>query len=237
MQVDYGYMEEGKLGKPYNLRLLKRLSHYAAPYKRTVLLCLSLATLVTLLDLTLPYLSKVAIDRYILSSWYLVDLSKMTADESKGFLKRYGGLIERVRKGSYGIIPQSNIKKIDPKDLHKYRNEGLISHERFYKGRIDEKSLSISTDRAEIFEAEDGSIIVPLKEISKLPPKDIIKIRADDFRGLAVIGLLLLSLLFLSFGFGYWQYYLLEYIGQNIMQDIRLDLFQRMLSRAISFYD
>ncbi len=237
MQVDYGYMEEGKLGRPYNFRLLKRLSRYAAPYKRTVILCLSLAILVTLLDLTLPYLSKVAIDRYILSSWYLVDLSKMTAEDSRDFLKRYGGLMERVRNASYGIIPQSNIKKMDPKDLHKYRNGGLISHERFYKGRINDKSLSIFKDKGEILRAADGSIIFPLEEVNKLPSKDIIRIRADDFRGLAVIGLLLLGILFLSFGFGYWEYYLLEYIGQNIMQDIRLDLFQRMQSRAISFHD
>ena len=34
---EYGYMEEGKLGKPYNLKLLKRLLPYSAPYKKTII--------------------------------------------------------------------------------------------------------------------------------------------------------------------------------------------------------
>ncbi len=65
---EFGYMEEGKLGKPYNFRLLKRLARYALPYKKIVVSALLLSILLTLCDLTIPYLSKIAIDRYILSS-------------------------------------------------------------------------------------------------------------------------------------------------------------------------
>ena len=70
MYGEYGYMEEGKLGKPYNFRLLKRLAPYAIPYKKTVVAALCLTILITLFDLAFPYLAKIAIDRYILSSWY-----------------------------------------------------------------------------------------------------------------------------------------------------------------------
>ena len=90
MHGDFGYMEEGQLGKPYNMRLLKRLAQYAIPYKRTIFISLSLAILVTILDLTLPYLTKIVIDRYILSSWYSVDLSVINDTESRTFLKKYG---------------------------------------------------------------------------------------------------------------------------------------------------
>ena len=72
---EYGYMEEGKLGKPYNFRLLKRLARYAVPYKKTIVSAFLLSILLTLCDLAIPYLSKIAIDRYILSSWYRVDMA------------------------------------------------------------------------------------------------------------------------------------------------------------------
>ena len=36
MMGDYGYAEEGKLGKPYNVRLLKRLVHFARPYRKMI---------------------------------------------------------------------------------------------------------------------------------------------------------------------------------------------------------
>ena len=42
MYGEYGYMEEGKLGKPYDLRLLKRLAPYTFPYMRIILSALIL---------------------------------------------------------------------------------------------------------------------------------------------------------------------------------------------------
>ena len=91
---EYGYMEEGKLGKPYDLRLMRRLARYAYPYKRVVLLALVLTMLITLMDLSLPYLSKIAIDRYILATWYRVNLASLSIPSMKtvplGTLKSRG---------------------------------------------------------------------------------------------------------------------------------------------------
>ena len=74
MHGDFGYSEEGKLGKPYNIRLLKRLGAFAVPYWKIIVLAFSVAVVVTLVDLVLPYLSKVAIDRFILYSWQEIKL-------------------------------------------------------------------------------------------------------------------------------------------------------------------
>ncbi|MDY6953650.1 MAG: ABC transporter ATP-binding protein [Thermodesulfobacteriota bacterium] len=65
MRGDYGYFEEDQLGKPYDLRLLRRLFPHVRPYQALILLSISLVTVITALDLALPYLTKVAIDRYI----------------------------------------------------------------------------------------------------------------------------------------------------------------------------
>ena len=65
MLRDFGYFEEDQLGKPYDLGLLKRLFPYVRPYSLLFLLSIGLVTAITVLDLALPYLTKVAIDRYI----------------------------------------------------------------------------------------------------------------------------------------------------------------------------
>jgi ABC-type multidrug transport system fused ATPase/permease subunit len=83
----------------------------------------------------------------------------------------------------------------------------------------------------------DGSILVPFKNLHNLKPEEILKVRAKDLRGVAMVGIVLLLFLFTSFGLGYVQYYLLERTGQNIMQDIRLELFQRIQSQSVSFFD
>jgi len=65
MHTDFGYFEEKKLGKPYDVTLLKRLYPYTLPYRLLLLFSIILVVLITLLDLSLPYITKIAIDRYI----------------------------------------------------------------------------------------------------------------------------------------------------------------------------
>jgi len=65
MHPDYGYFEETRLGKPYDVKLLKRLLPFIQPYKLLVLWSILLVIGITALDLALPYVTKVAIDRYI----------------------------------------------------------------------------------------------------------------------------------------------------------------------------
>ena len=62
MQPDYGYFEETKLGKPYDLKLLKRLYPFSQPYRFLLLGSILLVLLITALDLALPYVTKIAID-------------------------------------------------------------------------------------------------------------------------------------------------------------------------------
>ncbi|MEJ2658102.1 MAG: ABC transporter ATP-binding protein, partial [Desulfobacterales bacterium] len=65
MRIDYGYFEEKQLGKPYDVKLLRRLYPYTKPYKFLLLISIVLVVIITLLDLSLPYVTKIAIDRYI----------------------------------------------------------------------------------------------------------------------------------------------------------------------------
>jgi ATP-binding cassette subfamily B protein len=65
MQHDGGYFEEGQLDKQRDLRLLARLLPFLTPYRSMLAASVALVLLLTALDLTLPYLTKMAIDRYI----------------------------------------------------------------------------------------------------------------------------------------------------------------------------
>ncbi|MDX2498957.1 MAG: ABC transporter ATP-binding protein [Deltaproteobacteria bacterium] len=65
MKPDYGYFEETKLGKTYDLKLLKRIYPFARPYRLLLFGSIGLVLLITFVDLALPYVTKIAIDRYI----------------------------------------------------------------------------------------------------------------------------------------------------------------------------
>ena len=60
--------EEEVLGKAYDSRLMKRLLAYLSPYKWQVVIALGAIVLKSVADVLGPYLTKVAIDKYLVRS-------------------------------------------------------------------------------------------------------------------------------------------------------------------------
>lgn len=125
MRRDYGYFEEDQLGKPYDLRLLRRLFPYVRPYGLLFLLSIGLVTAITVLDLTLPYLTKVAIDRYIVQDiadenreasqqqrFYMADLRKPQIEK---VVSRYPLLFEV--EWPHARIRYEDLSKLNKGDL------------------------------------------------------------------------------------------------------------------------
>ena len=238
MWGEYGYIEEGELGKPYNFKLLNRLSRYAIPYKRTIAKALCLTILITIFELSLPYLSKIAIDRYILSSWYRIEVRNLRAPILQDLIQKYGQFLEKSRDGSSYFISHLYMKKIDPMDLHIYKKHRLLTRERFYKTRFPVREVpGLREGTKGLYGIADGSLLIPYGRLHRLPKEEILKLRAADVRGVTLVGMIFLVFLGFSFGLGYREYYLLELTGQHIMQDIRLRLFQRIQSQAVRFFD
>jgi len=235
---DYGYAEEGHLGRPYNWRILKRLAGYTVPYRKTIAAGLFFSMLITLFDLTVPYLTKIVIDRYIVASWYRIDLDRPGDPVCRELKKRYGRLLEPDRSQNTYYISNLQMKQIDPADLHLLRTRQLLSDGRYYRigpgmetGDIPEAALRDATHMT------DGASLIPYRTLENLPEEQVLKIRAGDIHGVTVIALVFFSLLLLSLGAGYVEYYLLEWTGQRVMQDIRLGLFDTMQSQAVRFFD
>ena len=83
MQPDFGYFEEEKLGRRYDMRLLRRLYPYVGPYKVMLFWSIILVICITLLDLSLPYVTKIAIDRYIVPQTDAIKARLTKGSESK----------------------------------------------------------------------------------------------------------------------------------------------------------
>jgi ABC-type multidrug transport system fused ATPase/permease subunit len=233
---EYGYMEDGKLGKPYDLRLMRRLTRYAYPYKRVILLALVLTMLITLMDLSLPYLSKIAIDRYILATWYRLNLASLEQPAKEEIRRTLGQALEQSGDGPYAFVSHEYLKKLDPALVHKLKSTGLLS-DKGYCRVPPHLAVSLPKEEGDVFSLQDGSRMVPFERVNAMKPAEILKVRAKDVEGLGLIGLVLLAFLIISFGLSYGETYVLELIGQKIMQDIRLDLFEKIQSQALSFFD
>jgi ATP-binding cassette subfamily B protein len=93
MKVRFDNDEDEILGKAYDGRLTRRLLPYLSPYKPRLFFALFLLIGTSLLDLVGPWLTKVAIDRYIVPhkpNGLLLILILYLASLVVGFVMRYG---------------------------------------------------------------------------------------------------------------------------------------------------
>lgn len=133
MQTDFGHFEEDQIEKRHDIRLIKDLLPFLRPYRLIVALSILLICAITALDLTLPYLTKICIDRYIVPdvlgsapatgrphTRYLADLKQ---PEVRQIVAQYPLLFES--KGEQAIIKYSDMGRLKPLDLIALRSHDL----------------------------------------------------------------------------------------------------------------
>jgi ATP-binding cassette subfamily B protein len=124
MRPEPDYFEETRLGKPYDVRLLRRLYPFTRPHRRLLGWSIGLVILITLLDVALPYLTKEAIDRYIVppaepasgQRIFAVDLS----DPLDAAIVRHR-FPEARMDGPVARIPYDALARLDPDELAQLR--------------------------------------------------------------------------------------------------------------------
>jgi len=138
MHSDFGYFEEAALGKAYDAKLLKRLLPFARPYKVLLIWSIALVMLITGLDLALPYITKHAIDEYIVPKIDRVVNASAGGQESRGrFLRtnladphkravaqKYPALFKV--EGNTALISYDALSKIEKKDLAVLRRTDIF---------------------------------------------------------------------------------------------------------------
>jgi len=127
MHVDYGYFEGDHLGKPYDIKLMRRLLTYARPYRLIIAFSIVLILLVTGFELLFPYLIKVAIDDHIVVSARKITLNPHHAPPQRILLDRYGPFLSPTGDPSTFFIHASQLREIEPRDLAAFQEAGLRS--------------------------------------------------------------------------------------------------------------
>jgi ATP-binding cassette subfamily B protein len=137
MHPDYGYFEERKLGKPYDIRLLKRLYPFTRPYKSLLFGSIGLVLLITILDLAIPYITKIAIDRYIVPQIHSTGSDQSAEAESKIRILRVNlthpeiqTVVQKYQhlfnvEGETAHIPYDALTQIDKPDLAILRKKDI----------------------------------------------------------------------------------------------------------------
>ena len=136
MRFDYGYEEEKRLGKAYDLKLLGRILPYASPHRWTLVWSAVLVLAITFLELSVPYITKEIIDRHIVPrdrivsrtdqadgtqrQWLTIDLNDPVAAKA---VHRYRHFF-RI-EDDQAQIQLDTLHRIDPDHLMQLRHQDL----------------------------------------------------------------------------------------------------------------
>jgi ATP-binding cassette, subfamily B, multidrug efflux pump len=238
MYTDFGYMEEGKLGKPYDLKLMARLGGFLRPYWALMTLSLFFVLIMAGLDLLIPYLTKEAIDRYIVVGAREITLREDGSPEEHRFRNQYGQvLIPKKEKGKF-LLPPDALRAMDRKEIAFLQKSGLLIENRYYLFIPQKQEERVILKKyPSLFEQSGSYWFISFDRMKELKKEDLFVLRGRDVEGVFQIALLVVFILIINFGLNFSQVYAMEVAGQKMMHDLRMKVFSHLQDLPVSFFD
>lgn len=239
------YEEERRNKRGYDIRVIKWLFGFARQYRELMVISLIFMLITAAIELIVPYIAKIAVDRYIFLPWGEARFSDKDFSDKDDKLRRliekkYSSSIIPIGKDSY-LINLSRIDKDDRINLEKFE---IVSKERYLvvdRAGIESDRLSrvneILNKHNDIFKPVGQVYFAKYSSLKKLSRDEIRTLRIGDIGRVNRLALLLLIVLFSDFLFSSAYTYFLNYSGQRIMHKIRLGVFSHLVTLPQSFFD
>jgi ATP-binding cassette, subfamily B, multidrug efflux pump len=217
-------MEEEKVIKGYDPLIMKRLLAFLRPYKLVTALSLIALLIATVGELLLPVVLQRALDHHVLNRRRAVDSSV----ELPGDIEPE----QRTLIGDEFFITESALTALSRADRRAYEEAGLIDDFQYI---VVPRPADVSTVRDVDSLLGDTHVAIPLQSFSDLPLQLQLELRSADLAGLRRSGLLFLVILIAVLLFGFIQVYSMAIIGQRVMMDLRLQLFDHTMHQSSAY--
>ncbi len=217
--MDNKHYAEQHIEKSFDWRLMRYLLHYAKPYSLIFALCFLLLIVVTIANISTPFLVEIAIDDVINDKQRIYGVYENYRDSS-GFVfngQFYSTLARHYQK------PDKLIRIVKYDGAH-------------YQLPID---LDISEDYQ--ITLSDGKYYIKtasrLKEITKASEHFSNSLHSQSYANLNQLLIAFAIVLMVGFSFNYGQILLLNLTSQKIIFGIREDLFKHVSRLDLSYFD
>jgi len=234
------FHEEEELSKPYDARLMRRLLGFARPYRRIIFFCIFLLLLITGFDLSLPYLTKMAVDKHIVVSSRMIVFSGVEGPFEQRFKKKYETKLIPV-DGETFLIDSKDLREMDKEDHRILDKMRLLPEQKFYLVRqeaFQEKGMKeLLAKYGHIFQKARDGYFISYQDMGAIQREDLFLLRKEDISGVKKIAMIFFIILLLGFVFNYGQVYLMQFTGQKLMYNLRMKVFSHLQKLSLSFFD
>ncbi|RLE36292.1 ABC transporter ATP-binding protein [Candidatus Acetothermia bacterium] len=222
--MDHGSSHDDEvLGKAFDLRLMRRLVRFLVPYRGLFSVCVLLILVLTGIQSGLPYISKIAIDRFLTLPWAIVTVESAPGSGAPIPLGDDRYLVE--------------ISSLSPELRKEWEISGVLSPTRYLFVEEDSDKEGIALEHPDLFAPIAGGYIASESALRSLSPSETLSLRSGAIAGLIRLSILFAIALIVRFVFGVSQVYLLQLTGQKVMYDMRREIFGHVLRLPLSYFD
>ncbi|MDR3355982.1 MAG: ABC transporter ATP-binding protein/permease [Spirochaetaceae bacterium] len=237
------YFDEEEVVKDYDSVIAKRILSYIKPYRRLALLTFLALAVSTAGELLLPVLEQRIIDDAVVARYLAFDtaraagqdLSEKSAAALAG-LYRANGLFQTkpVPIGGFLFVPQNQQLRISGDVEKELRAKRILDDEQWYAFGINEANRGYVLENP-LFIQDGKSAAIKAALLATLPEDVLRAVRGADLDRISSVILALLAALLMVFAAAYVQTWSANLIGQQVMKDMRLELFQKTVSQSTAF--
>ncbi|AUS97496.1 hypothetical protein CDQ84_15275 [Clostridium thermosuccinogenes] len=225
--MSMSYYEEETQVKAYDSKLMKRLMSYAKKYWAFFAAAILLLVAVTVIDLLKPYFIKIAIDDYL--NGYQKPMITYEASSGVEGVEFEGRIYKRVESVPEEI-PEDRVFFIDYVDNIPYLVNGIVEPEMMGSATVAEIS-----EESRQYQLHYGDSII--LEARRLDRNEVKIFRSKDLNAMKTIGIIFILAIIAGFLFNFLQTYILNYVGQTIIFNIRQEIFSHIQKMPIAFFD
>lgn len=222
----------------YDLKILGWIMGFLGKYRGYFALSLLLMIATAALEITVPYLVKVAVDDHIYPTWSRAEGGEETRRALSGLgegstlaLPDGGFLVDFSRLSS------SEKDRIERSDVSFSETKYIVVDPGEFDGDEKQEVLGVIARNASLFERTGEVAFLPHSDLDSLGKGEVSLLRSKQTKRLATLALYLVLSVIGIFVFTSAFTYILHYSGQKIMHDMRSRTLSHILSLPQQYFD
>ena len=222
----------------YDLKILGWILGFLGKYRGYFALSLLLMIATAALEITVPYLVKVAVDDYIYPTWSRAEGGEETERTLSGLgagptlaLADGGFLVD------FSKLSSSDKDRIERSGVEFSGTKYVVVDPGEFEGDEKQQVLGIIARNASLFEETEGIAFLAHSDLESLGKEEVSLLRSQQTRRLKTLALYVVLSVIGIFIFTSSFTYILHYSGQKIMHDMRSHTLSHIFSLPQQYFD
>ncbi len=221
-------------GKAYDAKLVRKLLAFVRPHRKLVVMAFLFMVVSTAVDLVIPYIMKIGIDRYLARLYQVYEGTPAQCDSVFALMPAEGDFVRL--DSTVLLVRKASLESLDPAARTSLLESGRLAPGTYYRFPAEARAEAAPESGMEE-RVIGGEWLVPETGIRNLPPLTLARLRGADLAGIRRLAMLAGIIVLLGLAIGYGHVLALTVAGQRSMFDLRTALFAHIQKLSLSFFD